>query len=180
MVSNLGDGPSNNVRPFYTYTWELTAIFGDQASDPPVIFTKDCTLPTYNVAREDVESAALVYKFAAQANWDDIRLTFYDIPAPDGGKKLADTLREWRTTVWNAEGGIFLADVATGGEVGQGGGPYKQRTTIRVFNMDDTVEYSWILNGSWPQQIKEGELTYTDSDVKIVEVIIVYDYAEIE
>lgn len=179
-VSELGEGPTHNVRPFYTYTWELDNVFsqlrdGASANEPPLIYVRECTLPTFAVEREDYESPSIIYKFAAQANWEDIRLTFYDIPNPDGGKKMADILKIWREAVWSPEGGIKLSEKNTGQERG-----YKGDTTIKVFNADNTVTYTWRLKGSWPQSIKEGELTYTDSDAKIVEVIVVYDWAELD
>jgi len=33
------------------------------------------------------------------------------------------------------------------------------------------------LVGSWPSVIRHGDLTYTSSDVKIVEVTLTYDFA---
>ena len=36
---------------------------------------------------------------------------------------------------------------------------------------------NWFLYNSWPSQIRSGELTYTNSDIKIVEVTVAYDWA---
>jgi hypothetical protein len=164
-VSGVGSGPSNNIHPFYTYTWEIETLFGSPGTSGPLIFAREMTLPSFVPKREEYESSSLVYKYAAQANWDDVRLTFYDIP--DQGK-LVDVLKEWRQRVWTPENGI--------GEASE----YKKESTLKVFNMDQSENYSWKLTGSWPANIREGDLTYTDSDVKVAEVIVAYDWAEIE
>ena len=41
-----------------------------------------------------------------------------------------------------------------------------------------SMAYKWVLEGSWPQTIRDGDLSYTRSEVKIVEVVVVYDWAE--
>lgn len=165
-VSGVGQGPSNQVRPYYTYTWEIQTLFEENGLTGALIFAKELTPPSFVPKREELESASLVYKYAAQANWDDVRITFYDIP--QNGQRLADTLRQWRRTVWTPEEGIGLAD------------DYKKDSAISIFNMDRSDEYTWMLHGSWPAQVRESDLTYTGSDVKSVEVIVAYDWAETE
>ncbi len=42
---------------------------------------------------------------------------------------------------------------------------------------NEAVSYAYDLVGSWPSVIRHGDLTYTSSDVKIVEVTLTYDFA---
>ncbi len=166
QVGPLGSGPSGDIKPFYTYTWQIQNLFGDSGQNGPLVFSRDATFPSFEPKREEFESASLVYKYAAQAKWSDVRITFYDIPS--GGQKLATILEKWRERVWTPDNGIGLAD------------DYKKESVLDVFNMDQSVEYSWRLIGSWPAVIREGDLTYTSSDAKTVEVIVAYDWAELQ
>jgi len=157
--------PAENVKPFYTYTWDIPFLFGDNVTiETPAVFGRDCVLPTFAVQREEVEGGSIIYKFASYVNWEDVRLTFYDIPV--GGYKLADQLRVWRDSVWEPGSGLYFAE------------QYKKETVLRQFNMDTTETYAWRLYGSWPQSIRDGELSYTRSEVKIVDVVVVYDWAD--
>ena len=165
VAPNLGDPVgATDLRPFYSYTWRIPHLFGEAGDAGVLIYAKDCTLPTFATGREEVEGASVIYKYASMVNWEDVRLTFYDIPNSD--QTLAAKLKEWRDRVWTAEEGLGFAD------------NYKQETNIEVFNLDTTVAYMWNLYGSWPQTIRDGELTYTRSDMKLVEVVVVYDWAQ--
>lgn len=167
-VLNFGDGPSNELEPFMTYTWEIPMFLGwasGRNDTSCLIFLKECTLPTFSAGREEIEGASLKYKFAGTIVWEDVRVTFYDIPQYDG--TLSNDLKTWRTRVWTPEGGVGSAD------------QYKFETIINVFNLTDTARNEWHLYNSWPQSIREGELTYTNSEVKVVEVVICYDWAEV-
>jgi hypothetical protein len=77
-------------------------------------------------------------------------------------------LHQWRSNVWTPERGLQSAD------------KYKANSKITVYGYDWEYVYAWKLIGSWPQSIKEGDLTYTSSDVKVVDVVISYDWAELE
>ena len=180
VAPNVGSGLSaTNLKPFYSYTWEIASLFVDP-SDPAgtqspgasptglgvIIYAKDCTLPTFSTDYERVDGASVVYKYASMVNWEDIRITFYDIPKD--GEIMAERLKLWRDRVWTPGTGLGFAD------------HYKQQSIIQVFNLDITEGYKWILYGSWPQSIRDGELTYTRTEVKLVEVVIVYDWADTE
>lgn len=181
IVGPIGDPvPAANLKPFYTYTWDIPNLFLDdmpepgspKAYEPPqdqrgvTIFAKECTLPTFSTGREEVDGASIVYKFASMVNWEDVRISFYDIPFR--GEIMADRLRKWRNRVWTPEHGLGFADI------------YKRQSKIRVFNMDTTLTYAWLLYGSWPQSIRDGDMSYTQSEVKVIEVVVVYDWAETE
>jgi len=151
-------------KPFYTYTWELASLGGFSPNKfLPLISLRECTLPAFAFGKEEVQGASLNYKYASDVTWDDVRLTFYDMPRK--GVLLQPILEGWSAEVWNCAAGIGYAS------------DYKNDTKITVFNADKTAEYDWTMYGSWPSTIRDGELSYTTSDIKIVEVIVTYDWA---
>lgn len=174
-VSGLGSGPTNLNKPFCTYTWEAVVL--PQGVLPNNIYFRDCTEPTFNVLQEKVESAAVIYKYAAQADWEDIRASFYDVPRE--GKRLIDAIKRWSESVWTSIDGIKFADKTIGDPLGRGSGGYKSDTRLKVTNSDESDEYTWLLTGSWPSEIKGSDLSYASSDIKIVDMTITYDFARI-
>jgi len=103
--------------------------------------------------------ASLEYKFAKSVNWDDVKITWYDTAG------MLATVKQWRETIWDQEYGIAAVDT------------YKQESILRTHLPDYTAINEWVLMNSWPSQIKHGDLTYTSSDIKIVEVTLTYDWA---
>ena len=161
---NAGDGVAAlGIIPIYTYTWSIDQLLGE-VLDLPVL-AKDITLPTFTVVKEEVEGGSLRYKYASGVQWEDVKITFYHIGK--GGGDALYFLHKWRANVWTPEFGL------------QGPNIYKKNSKISVYDAQGTWIYSWELIGSWPQTIKEGDLTYTSSDVKIVEVVISYDWAQL-
>jgi hypothetical protein len=177
----VGDGPSSDIVPYYNYTWEIPHIFGDNVSrNSSLIYAKDVTMPGYTFSKEEVEGASLTYKYASQLVWDDVRITYYDIRADE---RLCDFLKKWRERIWTPASGLQYSESSQGGSPSQGSvGGYKRNTQITNFtpSSDGSSAVVWTLHGSWPQSVRNGDLTYTDSDVKLVEIVVVYDYAEEE
>lgn len=156
-------GPPATREYHYTYTWQVLELLGD--FEYLMITTiKDVTLPTFTVNVENQQGASLEYKFAKSVTYDDVKVSFYDTVG------LLNKLREWRQTVWTPQEGLKVAN------------DYKKRSRINVFTPEWVQEkqQNFTLYGSWPSVIRHGELTYTNSDVKIVEVTITYDWAEEE
>jgi len=153
---------------YYTYTWEIIGLFIDGAAPPldgsnPLIYLKDLTLPTFTANTDSLTASSLEYKWAKGVVWEDVKVSWYDT------KGLIDVLKRWRQSVWTPDTGLQVGSV------------YKKRSELAqihlpTFNEDDSVR--WRLFNSWPKVIKHGELTYTNSDVKLVEVTIAYDWAE--
>lgn len=162
-----------DAKPRTTYAWELTQLFGETSSSKKALIPlKDCSTPTISMAKEEVPGSSLVYKYASQANWEDVKLTFYDIP--QGGNRLVDLMRQWRQRVWSAAKGIGQAHVSGSDTAG-----YKQDSFIQIRDLEFSNDYyTWQLFGSWPGVIADGELSYTTSDIKIVSITVVYDWAE--
>lgn len=146
----------------YNYTWQIVDLFGTSASDSAIINAKHATLPTFTVGIEKVQGASLEYKFAKNVTWDDVKVTFYDSVG------LLKVLIEWRKSVWTAQRGLAMAE------------EYKKDSRIEVLgpNWDPDKSNTWHLHGSWPSVIRHGDLTYTNSDVKVVEVNVTYDFAD--
>jgi hypothetical protein len=188
----VGEGPSVGNFPYFVYTWRILSVFEELIDiGNPLVYAKDATLPTFTAGVEEVESASLVYKYAKAPKWEDVRLTWYDIPV--NGISACDLIKNWRRRVWTPEGGVGEAvtvpaprpsapDSAVPRPRYSRNDGYKRDSRIAQFTAEDEPEEVrvWTLYGSWPQQIREGDLTYTDSEVKIVEVVLAYDWAECE
>ncbi len=147
---------------YYSYFWEIINLFeggGWGTPNSPLIGLKDATLPTFTVGKESYFASSLEYKYAKNVTWDDLKVSWYD---SDG---LFDYMRQWRQSVWSPECG--LADANS----------YKRQSQMEYYLPTGAKSNSWTLKNSWPSQIRHGDLTYTTSEVKIVEVTITYDWA---
>lgn len=156
-------GLNAQTKFYYSYTWTVPELFGTSTSNrDALIALKDASLPSITINKEIALGASLEYKYAKGVTWDDIRVTFYDSVG------LIDILREWRSRIWSPESGIRVAS------------SYKRDTRLSQHTPDmlpeDTI--TWRLYNSWPSNIKYGDLTYTNSDVKYVDLQITYDWAE--
>ncbi len=147
---------------YYNYTWDISSLFGTTGytSLQPVICLRDATLPSFTVNKETKQGASLEYKFAKSVTWDDIKVSWYD------SEGMLQIVRTWRQSVWTPEAGLKMA------------AEYKQPSVINSFLPTGGMENRWELHNSWPSQIKYGDLTYTSSEVKLVDVVITYDWAE--
>lgn len=150
----------------YNYTWQIIGLFESRVSaagpESALIYAKEATLPTFTVGVETNQGASLEYKFAKNVKWDDVKVTFYD------NVGLLQILREWRRTVWTSQQGLRTPE------------EYKKISQLDVLtpDWDANNATTWKLYGSWPSTIRHGDLTYTGSDVKIVEVTVTYDFAD--
>lgn len=169
-VGNLGDGPTNKPKAYYKYTWDISSIFEDQLNGVAqnqgfraatgIIYAKEASLPSWEFDREEVVGSSLRYKFAKSVSFNDIRIAWYDTAG------FETVVRMWRRRVWTPERGLSNPS------------DYKKETRIDSYTYDLVKKNQWLLMNSWPQRISAGDLTYTDSDVKVVEVTVAYDWAE--
>ena len=156
-----GNGAPDNTEYYYTYTWEIENFYEFQSySNIGISHCKTMTLPTFNVAQETVMGASLEYKFAKSVNWADVKVAWYDTSG------FLDTMKKWRKTVWSPKQGFAAVNT------------YKKESRFRTFLPDGEEAQTFRLINSWPSVIKYGDLTYTNSDVKMVEVTLTYDWAE--
>ena len=161
IVDGIGSGaPGNNIETYYTYTWDIQSIFGGSTSKPPLIYLKEMGLPTFSVGQERVKGTSLNYKYASDITWEDVKVTWYDT------KGMLAVIKDWRKSVWTEETGI------------QPPNQYKKESWLRTFLPDASEINGWKLINSWPSSIRHGDLTYAQSDIKVVDVTISYDWAE--
>jgi hypothetical protein len=161
--AGIGGPSSNRTEYFYTYTWEIFNLFGNNVEvNSALIHLRDLTLPTFTANTDSYTASSLEYKWAKSVVWEDIKVSWYDT------KGLLAIVKNWRQTVWTPTEGLKV------------GGDYKRMSELDVHlpTWNDLDRIRWRLYNSWPKVIKHGELTYTNSDVKLVEVTIAYDWAE--
>lgn len=165
-VQNLGglagDSRAVSTQEFiYNYCWEIFDLFETQDKDL-LVYAKEATAPVFSVGIENHQGTSLNYKFAKNVTYDDVKITFYDSVG------LLRIMKNWRERVWTSDDGIKTAE------------SYKKNSRLLIYpptwNVNDCE--NWKLIGSWPSTIRHGDLTYTSSDVKLVEVTVTYDYAE--
>jgi hypothetical protein len=170
VAQNVGVGiaaTGDRLKPVYQYTWKILNLFEDIRSlFPTVILAKEITLPTFTVAKETVDGSSLIYKYAGMITWEDIRITFYDMVV--GDTKSSDIINSWRKNVWSSDTGLKNPN------------DYKRDSRIEVYSFDLEYTTTWVLHGSWPQVVKEGDLTYTATEIKVIDVVVSYDWAEIK
>lgn len=145
--------------------WEIENLFGRQFNNSGRISSSliqllSASLPTFTVAKESYVGGSLEYKFAKHVSWDDIKVEWYDTEG------LLDAIRDWRRTVWTEECGLGAAN------------DYKRRSLLTNFLATGTKPQQYCLHNSWPSVIRYGDLSYADSNIKLVEVTVTYDWAE--
>ena len=148
-----------STQYYYSYTWQIFQLVGASFNNTALVSLRDASLPTFTANQDSYISSSLEYKWAKSITWDDIKVSWYDSVG------LNDIMRDWRSSVWTEQNGLQVADI------------YKKRSQIDTYTPAGYNTITWCLVGSWPKVIKQGELTYTSSDVKIVEVTITYDWA---
>jgi len=155
---------ANRTDYYYTYTWQIFQLVGSGQyygrQVDPLIHLKDATLPTFTANQDTYTGSSLEYKWAKSVTWDDIKVSWYDTVG------MAAIMRDWRKNVWSQNDGLQVAS------------QYKKRSQIDVYLPTGYEVVTWCLIGSWPKVIRQGELSYTNSDVKLVEVTVTYDWAE--
>ena len=163
LGGRIGAGRINGrVEYYYNYFWEIEHLFetARYSTTQSLISLKEASLPTFTVNKETYTGSSLEYKFAKSVTWDDIKVTWYDSAG------LLPHLRRWRQAVWTPDYGLSAAS------------EYKRRSILHNFLPTGKGDNTWTLINSWPSQIRHGDLTYTSSEVKLVEVTVSYDWAE--
>lgn len=161
IVNGVGQGAPATVKPYYKYTWEVTNFYGDGIQNgSPLVYLKEAGTPSWDFDREEIQGASLVYKFAKSIKWNDVKFTWYDTVG------LHTKIKSWRESVWKADTGLLNPD------------DYKKTSILKSLTFSWEEPVTWTMYNSWPAAVKVGDLTYTDSDVKQVEVTLSYDWAE--
>lgn len=159
VIGGHGIKANSGAQYYYNYTWQIFQLAGMSFDGTALINLRDASLPTFTANQDSYVSSSLEYKWAKSVTWDDIKVSWYDTWG------LNDIMRTWRGSVWSEKNGLQVA------------GEYKKRSQIDVYLPSGYGTITWCLVGSWPKIIKQGELTYTSSDVKLIEVTVTYDWA---
>lgn len=162
-IGGSGDGPPNSLETMREHRWEVTQ-FGPIMQRELLRISKEVDLPGYAVDVLEILGGAHWYKFAKGIKWKDVTITFYD----DG--RLLPQVESWKDMVYTNESGILVHTPGSG---------YKQDVTFELLDGQGSPVYSVILRQAWPSQIMDGKLSHTSSEIKIITVILSYDYAEV-
>lgn len=160
-VNGHGSGAAAAVRPYYKYTWELDYLFSSRylGTTSPLIYAINATLPTWVFDKDEAPGASIKYKQAKNISWNPIKISWYEVVG------LASILKKWRELVWTPEEGLKDPSI------------YKQPSSLRSLTFNWQKPVVWQLHNSWPQEVNSGDLSYSDSDMKVVTVTVEYDWA---
>jgi len=182
-IGGNGSGPSNLIRLHREHRWEIMDLgipagvsgvaqpggrSGTIARSPSQhtrnatkFYAKTLQLPSLSFENEEVKGAGHKYKFAREADWDDVTVTFYDTFG------LYQQFKTWQDLIWTPENGIGLADI------------YKGHPSFALIDEQGKRIQRYNLKGAYPRKISHGDLSYTSSEVKLLSVTFSYDWAEI-
>jgi hypothetical protein len=176
-----GSGLSNTARFHREHRWEIitlgipsgasgvgrpnlrtiTRSSAGGGGDPTKLYAKSIQLPALSFENEEVQGASHTYKFAKKAAWDDLTITFYDTFG------LYKSLKTWQDMIWTPEDGIGVAD------------KYKGNPIFGLTDEQGSLVQRYQLVGAYPRKISHGDLSYTNSDIKLLSVVFTYDWAQI-
>lgn len=168
-VNGVGNKSTpSRAKFYYSYTWSIVEVFGKivslddnvRSTYQPLVYCRDATLPKYSIGKEIVHGGSIEYKYAKHITWADCNIVWYDTSG------LLSLMKNWRQNVWTQYEGIKAAS------------EYKFKTTLSNYLPTHAEPVTWELYGSWPSEIRYGDLTYTTSEAKVVEAVITYDWAE--
>ncbi len=157
----VAGGTPANTDFYYNYMWEVGIILNDVVGlSKAVVVLKDCSLPEVTVEQDKVKGTFTEYKYAKGVSFSDVKMTFYDASG------LLGKLMTWMNSIYDPDGGLNVAV------------NYKSDSAIQVSLPDGSwnSRQVYYLYGSWPSSIKYGDLTYTSSDVKVVDLGLTYDF----
>jgi hypothetical protein len=166
---NIGAGggfrePSITVEPNRAHRWRIESLGDGQIARATKVYAKSLQLPGYSIEEEIINGAAVKYKFAKIVNWEDVTISFYDVADPN----LINDLLEWEREVYTSGRGIRDAN------------DYKKKCSFVLTNgQGDIVGPAFTLFNSWPKSVTHSALSYDNSEFKLVNLTLSYDWAEI-
>ena len=155
VVANK-DSPSTTENVLTNYRWFIRKL--GPVSLEVLRFAKELTLPTVNIEPQEVLGGTIHYKYARMVKFEDASVILYD----DGN--IFDQLNAWYQQVYTSKAGI------------QQHNAYKQECEFVLINGAGNEVESITLKGAWPKRITHGKLSYSDNNLKVMEVTISYDY----
>ena len=166
-IDSQGSGPVNNIEFHRQHRWSIESlgIPGDRPSSGATarkLYAQSLQLPSLEFEEESIKSPSTVYKVAKRANWKNCVVKFYDVYG------LYEKFADWQNKIWNPAIGIGSAS------------DYKGSPIFVLVDGAGNVQQRYTLMGAYPLSVDHGELSYTNSDIKILTVTYSYDYAETE
>jgi hypothetical protein len=155
-------GPSATTEVLRNYRWAAIQIGPIQAN---LKMLKDLQLPDLELTIQEIQGAQLTYKYAKGVKWADAQIVFYD----DGS--ILDELIEWKKKIYSSGTGIKSHQPNLG---------YKQDCKFILLDGCRNEVNSVRLKNAFPRQIQSGKLSYSDTNLKVVNVTLTYDWAEFE
>jgi hypothetical protein len=163
MINGQGTGPSNIKEFLWQHRW-LVDRMGKYIDKNEAFVAKEIALPDMKIDRQEILGGFIYYKFAKSVRWDDAVVTFYD------DSKISANIDAWREDVYTEDKGILQHS---------GNNGYKQDSIFLLLDGQGETVKKFILKNSWPVNISQGRLTYTESDFKFVVVTLSFDWAEL-
>jgi hypothetical protein len=162
-IGGSGNGPPNTQDTLRVYRWLITQL-GPITSREQLRVAKEITLPNVNIDKQDILGGTLYYKYAKAVKWEDVMVTLYDT-----GQTLFQ-LESWKDLVYSNASGIKNHNPNSG---------YKKEAVFELMDGEGSVVNTVRLKNAWPTKIVHGRLTYAASDIKVIQVVLVYDWAEV-
>ncbi len=158
---NLRTIPANlgNVHDVHrAHRWVISRVAG--ITPFQLVYSKDLTLPVIGFEEESIPGASINYKFPKLATFSDVTMTFYDV---HGFYKELEKLHD---KIWTPGGGLRPAN------------EYMEDTIFGTTNGKGKVLNEWTLKNSYVKELSHSELSYGDSELKTVTVVISYSWSE--
>lgn len=126
-------------------------------------YAQSVQLPSLVFEEEKLKTGSSIhYKIAKKAEWQDIIIKFYDVYG------LYEVYKKWQDAIWTQEEGIKPPSL------------YKGQPIISLTNNSGAVAQRYTMFGAYPKSITHGDLSYADSNIKLLTVTYAYDYAGVE
>jgi len=146
-----------------SHRFELINFFGSTPSNSPeFIALKDVTMPSKKLKSISVETPGTTYKFASQAEFSELVMTFY------GSRELLIKCLQMADKPHNTREGIR---------------DYNQYKGTVVFQIRDTGSFDGSFSGieydyknAWISDVSNGQVSYSSSEIMMITVNIVFDF----
>lgn len=166
---NIGGGqssdPSSTLKSdaHRAHRWQIESLGELQDSSRVFLYAKTLQLPNFSVEEETYVGASVKYKFAKVVNWEDVTVSFYDVFG------LYEQLISWQNMVFTPSEGIKSAN------------EYKKESRFQMTDgRGSPAGPKYILKNSWPKTISHSPLSYESSEIKLLTIVLSYDFADIQ
>lgn len=153
----------NKKELLHSHRWKIDALGDIRGTD--LFLARDLAIPQFKINTQEVLGGLIYYNYAKSVKWDPVDVVFYD----DG--VIYGLLDKWRKVVYDNTTGINKHSPSGG---------YKKECTFSLLDGRGNPVNKYILKNAWPLSLSHSKVTYTNSEVKQVNVTLSYDYAEVK